>query len=635
MARSQGESEATAGLATPDGPKGLVLALCVATYIVLAVAVFWPASPWNNSRLPSTPYNVFGLNGYGYGDPAQMTWYLAWAPYALRHGLSFFHTGFLDYPLGVNLANNTSVPLLGLLAAPLTVLLGPIAAFNILLRLAFASSATSMFFVLRNWCRWPAAFVGGLAYGFGPYMVTQGETHLNLAFVPLPPLIVWCLYELLFVQKRRPVRMGVLLGLLAGAQALISLEILALLALVAAAGFVVLAVGSRGDLGGRFGNLLRAAVPALVSSSSWAAGTSRCLLIVPGHLVGTVAPVNGLQITQLHLFGPIVPTLNEALTLHRFSVASRGYGDGNFSDNSSYIGLPLLILLGYFAVKWRRDVRVVGLAFLALVALVLSFGPRLDINGHQTRIFLPEVVLAHLPVFDNSVPARFSLVVWLFAIIAVTIGADRLIRSLWQRPASERTTTTGRIAAAILLLLAVAFIVPRVPFKTGAAKFPDGTEAALNGIPPGSVVLTYPLATELDTEAMSWQAEDEMRFRIIGGYATVQAGNHGLPVAAHYPHYGMDTQPLLAQPFIQEYLTAKQYTRPQRIYAAPAANVDPRTALCRFIATYHVNAVIFWDHGSRPDEVKRLFLSDLGTPKRVTHDKQLWVWLTTPGSCHA
>ena len=564
-----------------------------------------------------------------------MTWFLAWVPYALRHGLSIFHTGFLDYPLGVNLANNTSVPLLGLLAAPVTVLLGPIAAFNILLRLAFASSATSMFFVLKNWCRWPAAFVGGLAYGFGPYIVTQGQTHLNLAFVPLPPLIVWCLYELVFVQKRRPGRMGLLLGLLAGAQALISLEILALVALVAAAGVVVLAISSRSDLKGRFANLLKAAVPAVVVFLVLSGWYFWFLLLVPGHLVGTVAPINNLQVYRSDLFGSIVPTYNEALTLHRFTAASRRYGDGNFSENTSYLGLPIIILLGYFAVKWRRDVLIAGSAFLALVALVLSFGPRLSINGHQTRIFLPEVVLAHIPVYDNTVPARFSLVLWLFAIIAVTVGADRLIRNLWERPpASERITRTGRIAAVILLLLAVAFIVPRVPFKTEAAKFPADTEAVLNVIPPGSVVLSYPFTTDLDTEVMSWQAQDEMRFRIIGGYATVQTGSDGLPVAAHYPHYGQANQPLLAQPFIQEYLTAHQYARRDLYYATPNSNVDPRPALCRFITTYHVNAVIFWYHGGRPRDVKRLFLSDLGAPSRMTHNKQLLVWLTTAGSCH-
>lgn len=602
MAQSLGGSDVDAKLAAPRQQRGLVVALCLAVYLILAVAVFWPASPWNNSRLPSTPINVYGTNRYGYGDPAQMTWFLAWAPYALRHGLSIFHTGFLDYPAGVNLAANTTVPLLGLLASPVTVLLGPIAAFNILLRLAFAGSAASMFLVLRNWCRWPVAFVGGLAYGFGPYVVSQGQTHLNLAFVPLPPLMLWCLYELLFEQRRRPLRMGVLLGVLAGAQALISLEILALFAMVVAVGLVGLAVRSRADLKGRFGNLLRAVAPALLLLFLLDGWYFASLLFGPGHLVGTVAPVNSLQVNQTALLGPVVPTFNEALTLHSLSAASKGYVDGNFSENSSYIGLPILILLAYFAVRWRRDVLIAGSTYLALVALVLSFGPRLSLSGHETSIYLPEELLAHLPVYDNSVPARFSLIVWLFAIVAVTIGADRLIRSLWERRAHERITTIGRVATVLSLMLAVAFIVPRVPFITAAAKFPSDTEATLKVIPTGSVVLTYPSPTALDTEAMSWQAQDEMGFRLIGGYATVRAGDTGLPVTF--------------------------------FYATPPKYIDPRLALCHFIAIHHINAVIFWDHGTRPVEVKRLLLSDLGSPSRATRDKQLLVWLTTPGSCH-
>jgi hypothetical protein len=115
VAPSPEGSDYATGLTTTRRPQGLVVALCIAAYVVLAIAVFWPAPPWDTSRLPSTPINIFGPNQYGYGDPAQMTWFLAWVPYAIRHGLSIFHTGFLDYPFGVNLANNTSAPLLGLL----------------------------------------------------------------------------------------------------------------------------------------------------------------------------------------------------------------------------------------------------------------------------------------------------------------------------------------------------------------------------------------------------------------------------------------------------------------------------------------------------------------------------------------
>jgi len=48
-----------------------------------------------------------------------------------------------------------------------------------------------------------------------------------------------------------------------------------------------------------------------------------------------------------------------------------------------------------------------------------------------------------------------------------------------------------------------------------------------------------------------------------------------------------------------------------------------------------VGAVIFWNHGVNPAPVKALFLADLGTPTRRTHDKQLLVWLTPPGHCQS
>ena len=81
---------------------------------------------------------------------------------------------------------------------------------------------------------------------------------------------------------------------------------------------------------------------------------------------------------------------------------------------------------------------------------------------------------------------------------------------------------------------------------------------------------------------------------------------------------------------------AHQYNRLENLfYADPPANVYPRPALCRFLATYDVGAVIFWNHGVNPAPVKALFLADLGTPTRRTHDKQLLVWLTPPGHCQS
>jgi hypothetical protein len=171
----------------------------------------------------------------------QTIWFLAWTPYAILHGHNLFYTNWINYPHGVDLAQNTGIPLLGLLAAPLTLLVNPISSLNLLRWLAFVLSAFSAYYVIGKFVRFvPAAVAGGLLYGFSPYMITQGAVHLDLMFAPLPPLILYGLYELVVDQKRIPLKVGVAVGLCATAQFFISVEVLAATALVAGIGLFFL-----------------------------------------------------------------------------------------------------------------------------------------------------------------------------------------------------------------------------------------------------------------------------------------------------------------------------------------------------------------------------------------------------------
>ena len=586
---------------------------CLLVYAVLAAALFWPALPWDRTRLP---------NG-GYGDPAQTTWYLAWVPFALRHGLDVFRTNYIDYPTGVDLADNTSVPLLGLLATPVTLALGPVASYNLLLRLAFACSAGSMFLVLRTWCRWPAAFAGGLLYGFGPYMASQGhgDAHLDLAFVPIPPLIVWCLYELLVTRRRRPGRMGVLLGALAGAQALIDPELLSLLAIVVAVGLVALAIRTRSDLRLQFGHLVRAAVPAVIVFGIVTAYMFWWMLVAPGHLVGPVLRVGQLQVYRADLLGTIVPTTNQLIAPTSLANTAAGFVHSNFTENSAYLGLPLVILIVLFGVLWRRERVVLVAALLAFVAFILSLGSPLTIDAHTTGIPMPEALLTHFPILDSVVPARFALDVSLFATIALAVGGDRLVRAFASRDALRRG---GVVFWVVAFVAAAALVLPRAPFATPVPQWSADTEATLDVIPPGSVVLTYPFTVPHWTEAMVWQAADGMRFRLMGGYATVQGGGNA----------GIQNPPLLAPPFVQEYFLAAQDGASSYYPAPPSTGVgvDARQALCSFLSSYAVGAVVFWDAGADPKEILQLFRSALGTPQ-ATHGRTVLVWLTGSGRC--
>ena len=131
------------------------------------------------------------LQTSGGNDVGEEVWFLAETPWILLHGHNPFANDWLNTPVGVDLMDNTTMPVLGLLFAPVTLLLGPVATFNVVLDVSIWASAMSFFLMARRFVRWwPAAFVGGLLYGFSPYTAAVGNGHLFLLFQAAPPLII-------------------------------------------------------------------------------------------------------------------------------------------------------------------------------------------------------------------------------------------------------------------------------------------------------------------------------------------------------------------------------------------------------------------------------------------------------------
>src|SRR5664280_1684170 len=208
------------GSAGGDGHRSPAWATClvVASYLALSIASYW--SVWSTS--PATHMQLGG-------DQFATVWFLRWIPFALTHAHNPFFTTFGNYPFGVNLLTNTSVPLLGLVGAPVTLLFGPTASYNLWCTVALAGSATAGYLFARRWTSWrPAAWVCGLLYGFSPYEVAQSHGgHLNLTFAVFPPLILLATHEVVVRRQRAPLTAGVVLGLLVVAQFFVSSEVLA------------------------------------------------------------------------------------------------------------------------------------------------------------------------------------------------------------------------------------------------------------------------------------------------------------------------------------------------------------------------------------------------------------------------
>lgn len=462
------------------------------TYLVLAVLGHLPAF---RSLTTTTMCSC--------RDAPQHDWFLAWTPYAVGSARSPWFTQHLVAPEGVNLMWNTSLPLPALLAWPVTATAGVLASHTLLAVLSFAGSATTMWLLTGRFVHWGwARFAAGLLYGFSPYLVAQGTGHLNLSLVLLPPLVLLLAHELYVRQSRRPAVVGALLGLVATAQLLTTEEVLASTFVMALVGTVVVVVQHR--------ELVRARARHALAGLATAAGVLSVLAAWPlsVQFFGPRRVTESVQDTApfaADLLGGVVPTIHQALGTD----ATLAWG-GNDSENGSYLGLPLVVVLVVLAWRFRSVAVVRWASVVGLVAWVLSLGERLHVAGTETGMPLPYLLFTKLPVLHNMVAVRYSLYVVLFAALVLAVGLDRLHAS-------------GRLRLAVAVPVALLCLVPLVPDWPYSYEESDAppyfSSTSVQALPEGAVALTYPVPRFPASAPMLWQAQAGFRYRSVGGYA--------------------------------------------------------------------------------------------------------------------
>jgi hypothetical protein len=489
------------------------------TYFALSVVPYWGYWSAGGTRVA----------GKG-GDLATDAWFLDWVCYALVHLHNPLVTDWGNYPYGVNGVTNLSMPLLGVLGAPVTLAFGAFVSTTLLFTLAFPLSALSGYALARRWVRWrPAAFGGGLLYGFSPYLVAHGGSHLNLVFVPLPPLIFLVLCEITSGRPRRPWPWGAGLAALCVAQFLISAEILVSTVIVAAIGLAVAAAVDPAAARDRW--------PSAARAVGVAAGLTAVLLAYPlWLLVAGPARVSGpVQRTSLYrgnLLAPLVPDSSMRFRVTGWLPLANTFSGGT-SENGLYIGLPLLALLvaGAIVLRHRPVVKVVALTTAA--AFVMSLGSRLTVGRWTwTAVPLPEAVLTRTPVLDNTIAARYALYVMLGAAVLFALTIEAL-RERLRRAGRGRGLATGTACAA-LAGLALLPLVPSWPYWTRVTQVPRYfSSSTVTAVPPGSVAVLYPFPSADDAIPMLGQVAAGMRFKSPGGRFVIPApGSSGTPASS-------------------------------------------------------------------------------------------------------
>ncbi len=534
-----------------------VLAVC-SVYAALSVCA--NSSSWAHGIAHT-------LQTSGENDPGEEVWFLAQTPWAILHGQNPFVNDWLNAPVGLNLMDNGFTPLLGLLFSPVTLLFGPIATFNVVLDLSIFSSATAFFFMARRFVGWwPAAFVGGLLYGFSPFTAAVGNADLFLLFQAVPPLIILFLDRFLRSPHASPWSTGVAVGACYVAEFYVATEVFASLVVL-----TVLAVAVAGgyamrrhvplDLP-RLGRMCSCALAVIVLGIGYGAWTA---LEGPHHVNGSVQSTQAITDRSTDLLGPVAPTSNQ-----RFALRGAALGDTFVAgpiENGSYVGAPLLLVLAIGVWLLRRRPLVLYCAAMAGIAFVLSLGAELHVDGRLTGIPLPYIVLAHLPLLNGAIPSRWFSYAWLFAALLLVLIVDALYARL--ADGSARGDRLGAWAACTLVVgCALVPLVPAWPYPAAAVSVPAWFTGGARSLPVGSTVVVYPYSTPSTSSAMVWQAMADMRFRMPGGYAVF-----GTPTGATFDSQQSELQNALAACFVGDTPTLAPATTRSQLRAVDASRV--------------------------------------------------------------
>ena len=476
-------------------PAGVVVA---AIYVLIAFLI--TIATW---RAPSTTYVGEGP------DPVQGMWGIGWVPFAVGHGLNPLVSTYMNTPAGLNLlwADAFSLPI-GAVLWPVTITLGATVTYNLVITLSLALAAFFAYLVIRRWVPGTvAAALGGLLYGFSPYMTAQYFGHVSLVLSAVtPPLALMLVDEIVVRQRRRPLTLALLAAALAVVQFFISQEVLMTEVIAAAVVIIVLAISHSDGVRAHAGFVVRTLGIAALVAVAVLAYPTWLQFFGPDHLV-IHGPVHGTDIYVTDVANFVVPTVTQLIS-PQGAINISSHFSGNASEWDAYLGIPLVLIFVVATVRFWGIPVVRSAGIVAAIIALLSLGPHLHVAGHQLALPLPWWIPAHLPLLQNILPAR--LMVYVFLAAGITFAF--LLRMLW----------LIRSSLAVNALVALAVLLPMVPTLPAPAttlltRAPFTSETAAQAF-RGANILFEPFPGVDYPQAMTWQRSANYSFTMLGGY---------------------------------------------------------------------------------------------------------------------
>jgi len=481
--------------------------IALAIYVVVYLVAFGQALV-SHLSVPAVGQNEV--------DPNFYIWAWRWWTYAVSHWTNPLYSYQIGAPAGYNLAWATTSPSIALFMAPITATLGPVVSFNLTLLLAPPTAAWATFVAARRLTgRFWASLPAGCVFGFNVYTLDHNVSgQPNLTVTLLLPLL---LYLVVRWWDGSLGRIGYVIWMMVAIalEFYTFVEAFAELSLIWAFGLVIgFALARRAQRG----KVVRLAVLTVISYVGALVLAAPYLLYALKHYPTTLT--RQLPQFSLDLSGLVLPRADRLLGMKWWAAAAE-----HDMAATTYLGIPLLVILVLLVVTSWRSRLVWLLAAGFVVTIALAAGPNLIIDGKQLAV-LPWSGIWSLPIFKSAEPVRFVD----FAYLALAV-----VMALWLSALSRNCLVLAGRWLLGLLALAVMFadlptfaevVVPSPHHPSWKQAYPAlglpveipsffAASTYRNYLKPGEIVV---IVSHRGNAGMLFQATTDFYFRIDGGF---------------------------------------------------------------------------------------------------------------------
>ena len=404
--------------------------------------------------------------GFGCYDKCHMMWRFWWADFSFDNGLDFWHSNYIFYPDGTNIAGNLAyfTTFIGFL---LVQFLDYVTVWNVIWFLGLVFGGYGCYLLANNFNKnYLSSIIAGIIFTFTTYHLGHSQAHVGLSMIVWLPIFVLFLFKLLEKQSKYYSIVGGIIFFLVSLTHLYYSVFITMFSII----FFAVYIFRQKKVSNKtfITNFSILFTIGLISTSVLFLSNPTSNDELPDRILAEHIQYS----TNLeNLILPVPEHTTQVLSDSGMFISFYAFFDKTAQqlqiENLVFLGYSVIFLSALAVIRYRRN-HIWFWLLICGIFILMSLGPELKIFNESTGIVMPDKLFYDtVPGWDQiRAPARFIVMANLALAVLVSYTVYGLIKSKFSSFKQQLMLTT-------IIGFVILFEFSMIPFPSYSEPIPD------------------------------------------------------------------------------------------------------------------------------------------------------------------